>query len=170
MAFSGEKFYQTAIDDYKKKATSDLQQQTQQAEASGQSQLQQAYIQRMQNQQQLNNNLAQQGIRGGASETANLNMNNSYMANRNAINSSVANQLTQLNTNYNDNVFNYEQQMKTAQAEYRQNMLPEYYNAKYSKSYSVKSLKKALKSAKNDEQKMAINNRIAYLTAHKKKY
>ena len=170
MAFSGEQFYQTAIDEYNKKAKSDLAQQTAQANANTQGQLQQAYIQRMQNQQQLNKNLAQQGIRGGVSETANLNLMNTYNANRNAINSDASNQITQLQTNANDNMFNYAQQMKTAQAEYRQNMLPQYYNNVYSKFYSISDLKKELKSVSNSEQKMAIDSRIAYLRAHKKGY
>lgn len=176
MAFN-EQFYTNAINEYKNKVNSDVAQQTQQATANAQSQLQQAYIQRMQNQQQLNNNLQQQGIRGGVSETANLNMNNAYMSNRNAINSDMSNQVTQLQTNANDNIFNYTQQMKTAQAEYLQNKqaederkLNDYYNSVYSKSYDTKKLKKALAKATTQMEKTAINNRIAYLTAHKKKY
>lgn len=171
MAFSGEQFYQNAIDEYNKKARTDLAQQTAQANANTQGQLQQAYIQRMQNQQQLKNNLQSQGIRGGMSETANLNLMNTYNANRNAIQSDGSNQITQLTTNANDNMFNYAQQMNTAQAEYRQNMLPEYYNVKYSKMYKVKNLKKALETeGLSAEEEMAINNRLAYLRAHKKGY
>lgn len=176
MAFN-EQFYTNAIKEYENKVNSDVAQQAQQATANAQSQLQQAYIQRMQNKQQLNNNLQQQGIRGGVSETANLNMNNAYMSNRNAINSDMSNQVTQLQTNANDNIFNYRQQMKTAQAEYLQNKqaederkLNDYYNSVYAKSYSTKDLKKALAKATSQIQKTAINNRIAYLKAHKKKY
>lgn len=170
MAFSGEQFYKDAIDKYNKKATSDLAQQTAQADANRTSGLQQAYLQRMQNQKSLDNSLSQRGIRGGVTETANLNLINNYNTQRNSVNSDYANQVTQLQTNANDNMFNNQMQMQTAQAEYRQNMLMDLYNSQYSKSYSVSDLTKALAKASSDEQKIAINNRIAYLKAHKKKY
>lgn len=172
MAFTGEEFYQNAIDEYRKKAQGDLAQQTQQANASADSSLQQAYIQRMQNQQQLNQNLARAGVRGGASETSNLNLMNTYNANRNQINADRNSAITNLQTSYNDNVFNYDQSMKTAQAEYRQNMLGQYYDAKYGKTYSTSELKKALKTASNDEEVMAINKRLQYIAEgkHTKKH
>lgn len=177
MATFDANYYQNAIDDYNKKVASDLAQQTQQAEATRQSNLQQSYIQRMQNQNALNNNLAQQGIRGGMSETANLNLMNTYNANRNTINSDYATQVTNLQTNANDNKFNYEQQMKTAQAEYLQNkqaeeqqLMNDYYNSRFAKYYSIKELKALHGKATTTAEKTAINNRIAYLRAHKKGY
>lgn len=177
MAVTGEQFYQNAIDEYKKKVGADLSQQTAQVNANTQNQLRQAYVQKMQNQQQLNNRLAQSGIRGGATQTANLNLANAYNTNRNTINADASAQRTQLNTNANDNIFNYTQQMKTAEAEYLQNRqaeeeqkLNDYYTALYSKSYSTTDLKKALENASTQAEQTAINTRIAYLYAHKKKY
>lgn len=51
-------------------------------------QLREAYVNRMQNQRTLANNLAQAGIRGGASETANLKLATTYENSRNDINKS----------------------------------------------------------------------------------
>lgn len=168
--WSGADYYDTANSDYQKKAKKDLAQQTADTTASYGSQLQQAYIQRMKDQKTLNNNLASSGIRGGATETANLNLINQYNSNRNEIYSNQASALKDLNTNYNDNIFNYAQQMATAKAEYKQNNLATYYQSLYNKNYSIKKLKKALNKTTSNEEASAINQRIAYLREHKKGY
>lgn len=170
MAFTGAEYYDKAKQQYATKAAADLKQQQNQINQASDSQLQQAYIQRMQGQTAMQNNLAMQGIRGGASETAQMNLMNTYQGTRNTINSDRATALTQAQTSYNDNIFNYNQQMDTAKAEYQQQMLPQYYDSLYGKSYSIKDLKKSLKKASSAEQKMAINKRIAYLREHKKGY
>lgn len=177
MATFDPNFYKNAVDEYTKKVKSDTNMQKQQADATRQNSLQQAYIQRLQNQNTLANNLSQQGIRGGVSETANLNLMNTYNANRNAANATYADQARNIDTSANDNIFNYTQQMKTAEAEYQQNQdirqeeqIMNYYNSRYSKYYSVKDLKKLLAKASNTLDKTAINNRIAYLIAHKRGY
>jgi hypothetical protein len=177
MAVTGAQFYDQAIADYQKKALADKNTQLTQIANTESGGLRDAYIARMQNQKNLNRNLAQAGIRGGATETSNLNLLNAYQKQRNAVTAQASQDRLSANQTYNDNVFNYTQQMRTAQAEYLQNkentdrnLRNEYYQALYNKSYSVKKLKKALKKASNREQKMAINQRIAYLTEHKKGY
>ena len=168
--WTGSKYYDTAVSEYNKKAKNDLNQQIAQTNADYNGQLQSAYIQRLQEQKKLNQNLSGAGIRGGATETANLALANTYNANRNAIETNRNTAITGLNTSYNDNVFNYNQMMNTAKAEYQQNQLANYYNALYNKSYSVSDLKKSLKKATSNEQIMAINQMIAYLREHKKGY
>ena len=71
-------FYNNAINNYKAQAEQQRATQIGEAQKTQQSALKQAYIQRAQNQQKLNENLARAGIRGGATESANLNLANQY--------------------------------------------------------------------------------------------
>ena len=71
-------YYQNALNEYKAQANKER---ADQIEAAGKTQLneqQQAYRQYMQNQNALRNSLAEQGIRGGVSETSNLKLQNQY--------------------------------------------------------------------------------------------
>lgn len=168
--WSGTAFYDQAIADYNKKAKSDYNRQVKQINQEQAGGLKEAYIARMQNQQALQNNLANAGIRGGATETAQLNMMNAYQNQRNTVNQQAQQQRQDAYATYQDNVFNNTQQMRTAQAQYLENMRNQFYQAKYNKRYNIKQLKKELDKVNSYEEKMAINQRIAYLREHKKKY
>ena len=168
--WSGTAFYDKAISDYNKKAKSDYNRQVKQINQEQQGGLKEAYISRMQNQLALQNELANAGIRGGATETAQLNMMNAYQNQRNTVNQQAQQQRQDAYATYQDNVFNNMQQMRTAQAQYLENMRNQYYQAKYNKRYNIKQLKNELNNVKSYEEKMAINQRIAYLREHKKKY
>lgn len=81
-------------------------------------QLKEAYIGRMQNQKSLNENLVQMGIRGGATETANLNLLSNYQGTRNSLNADKMKALQTIDNNLSDNLFNYKQQMDMAKQSY----------------------------------------------------
>lgn len=184
----GASFYDKAIKDYQAKAKSDRNTQLKQIAQTEKGGLRDAYISRMQNQRNVAQNLAQAGIRGGMSETTALNLANQYQTQRNAVTAQASQDRLSANQTYNDNVFNYRQQMQTAKAEYLQNeqnyrreradnlrdqnrsLRLEYQQARYNKSYNIKKLKKELKKAKTREERLAINQRIAYLREHKKGY
>lgn len=174
-------YYDSAVKDYNAKANADYNRAVQQSQKQADSQLKEAYINRMQNQRNLNQNLAIAGIRGGATETSNIKLANQYGQARSGIYSDLSSAITQAGISRDENKFNYANQMATAKAEavqnlqgqkmqYVQDQRAQYYQALYNKNYSVKKLKKALKKASSKEQKQAINARIAYLTEHKKGY
>ena len=124
MAYSTT-YYDKAISDYTTQANNNAASQKQSVEADKRSQLKQSYVQRMQNQKTLNKNLASQGIRGGASETSNLNLATSYENNRNSINSAAQKSVADINKQTQDNIFNYTQQTNAAKQEYLENRAAE---------------------------------------------
>lgn len=75
------------------------------AQKQQQSALKQAYITKLQNQKNLNQNLAMSGIRGGATETANLNLMNMYGQSVGAANSDYANSVNTINQNIDQSIF-----------------------------------------------------------------
>lgn len=166
--------------------------QVKQTEADYNQRLREAYISRMQNQQALNNNMTNMGIRGGASETATLKNDINYQSNRNQINTGKTQAVQDIYDNANANILNYKQTNDAAkqayieqrEAEARQIAQSEketkdtrayeekvnFYTAKYGKYYSVSDLQKAYKKAKTTLEKTMINERIGYLRAHKNGY
>lgn len=161
-------FYTNAVNTYTAQANKERQTQLGEAQKNQQSALKQAYVTRLQNQQRLNNNLAQAGIRGGMTETANLNLANQYGQARAAANSDYTNSVNQINQSIDKNIFDYTMDMDSRAEEYRQNQAnarwqadredslnqynaaQEYWNNYYLDYYSgasKKTVKKALKTA-----------------------
>lgn len=180
-------YYDNAINEYNKKVDSDTKTQITDAQNSANSQLKQAYISRMQNQQKLNNQLAQAGIRGGVTETSNIKLDTDYGNTRNTINSDLTNTIKDINTTAQDNKFNYTQTMNSAKQEYIQNREAEdranaredaqikaqqqkdFYTARYSQYYDINKLEK-LKKGTGIVEQAVIDARIAYLRQAKKGY
>lgn len=183
------KFYTNAIDTYNAQAEKDRQTQLGEAKKNQQSALKQAYIARVQNQNQVNNAMATAGIRGGATETANLNIANQYGNARASANADYTNSVNAINQAIDKNKADYRMDMLSRAEEYRQNMaqarwqadredsLNEYnaaveyqYNRfmdKYSGWSSSKKLKeerkkvqKLLKKAKTQSQRIKLTQRI----------
>jgi hypothetical protein len=167
-------FYNNAINNYKAQAEQQRATQLGEAQKTQQSALKQAYINRLQNQQKLNQNLAQAGIRGGATETANLNLANQYGQARAAANSDYTNSVNQINQSTDRNIFDYRMDMDSRAEEYRQNQAnarwqadredslnqynaaQEYWNNYYLDYYSgasKKTVQKALKTAQAEYKK-----------------
>lgn len=181
-------FYTNAVNQYTAQANKERQTQLGEAQKNQQSALKQAYVTRLQNQQRLNNNLAQAGIRGGMTETANLNLANQYGQARAAANSDYANSVNQINQSTDRNIFDYRMDMDSRAEEYRQNQAnarwqadredslnqynaaQEYWNNYYLDYYSgasKKTVQKALKTAtanykkaKTDAEKSRILQQI----------
>ena len=167
-------FYNNAINNYKAQAEQQRATQIGEAQKTQQSALKQAYIQRAQNQQKLNKSLAQAGIRGGATETSNLNLANQYGQARAAANADYSNSVNQINQNIDRNIFDYQSDMESRAEEYRQNLAQarwqaeredslnmwnstqEYWNNYYMDFYSgynKKDAKKAYKTAEANLKK-----------------
>lgn len=167
-------FYNNAINNYKAQAEKQRATELGEAQKNQQSALKQAYIQRAQNQQRLNQNLAQAGIRGGMTETANLNLANQYGQARQAANADYTNSVNQINQNIDRNIFDYQSDMESRAEEYRQNQAnarwqaaredslnqwnstQEYWNNYYMdfySGYSKKDAKKAYKTAEANYKK-----------------
>lgn len=114
-------FYDNAIASYENKMKQDAATQKTQTNATYDDQLREAYVNRMQNQRTLANNLAQAGIRGGASETANLKLATTYENSRNDINKSRNAAIAEIDKNANDAIYNYRITQEAAKQEYIQN-------------------------------------------------
>lgn len=162
-------FYNNAINNYKAQAEQQRATQLGEAQKTQQSALKQAYINRLQNQQKLNQNLAQAGIRGGTTETANLNLMNQYGQARASANTDYSNSVNQINQNIDRNIFDYQSDMESRAEEYRQNLAQarwqaaredslnawnstqDYWNNYYMDFYSGYSKKDAQKAYKTAE-------------------
>lgn len=83
--------------------------------------LQQAYINYMMNRRDLGQNLAAAGISGGATESSLANMYNNYGNSRNNINTTLAQNLRDLQNTYQNNVANANQAYNSQWAEANQN-------------------------------------------------
>ena len=185
-------YYDKAIRDYTKNAQSNANAEKAAIDRNTQTQLRQAYLNKMMSQRNINNNLAQQGIRGGVSETALLGNNQNYMASRNSINADAQQNKMQIDRDTANNIFDYTQSTNSARQQYLENRQAEdrqranqladeerqrdqeirtqQLTAYYGKIYSIPDLKKALGKAKTPEEKAIINARIGYLRQHKKGY
>lgn len=87
------------------------------ANESAESQLTQAYVQKLQNEKNLNNQMALAGIRGGATETANLNLANQYGNTRRQINAQRDSAIKDYRLANEQNKFAYGQDMDSRIAE-----------------------------------------------------
>lgn len=180
---------------YNQNVDSNANQQIAQAQSSAGDQLRQAYVNNIQNQRQVQNNLAKAGIRGGMTETANMNLANAYGNQRGQINSDMMNSINQINQTALQNKQQYALETDSAmreafenrEAEDRANAREdkqiakedklvkrqqntEKFTAKYSKYYSVDKLKKLRKKAKTSLEKQIIDARIGFIRSHKKGY
>lgn len=188
-------YYSNAIKQYTADANAERARQIGEAQKTQQANLKNAYVNRLQNEQKLNTNLAMQGIRGGATETANLNLMNQYGQARSAANTDYTNSVNQINTATDQNIRDYRNDMESRAEEYRQNLAQakwqaeredksnevarqtdywsNYYVNKYS-GYNKKQLKKAekdikakLKKAKTPEEKIRWQQALSGIGARK---
>ena len=167
-------YYQNAIDKYTEQANKQRAFQIGEAQKQQQGALKNAYLQRAQNQRTLANNMAAQGIRGGATESSNIRLANQYGQAVQAANTDYSNSVNSINQNIDQNIFDYTSDMQSRAEEYRQNLaqarwqaqredsLNEYnasneywnnYYLDYYSGYGKKQLDKALKKAKGKLKK-----------------
>lgn len=188
-------FYDNAINTYKQQQETNRQQQISDAGQTRDAALRQAYINKMQSQQNLNKTLATQGIRGGATETSNLRLATTYGNQRAAANTDYANSVTSINRGIDQNIADYTSDMQSRAEEYRQNLaqarwqaeredatneqnrLTDYwsnfyqnYYSGYSKADAQKALKTAeanLKKATSEAERIRIQQQIAGIQARR---
>ena len=178
-------FYDKAVDNYKNQQEQNRATQLAAAQKTQQSALKQAYITRLQNQQKLQQGLATSGIRGGATETANIRLANQYGLDRNNANTNYVNSVNDINRSIDQNIADYQSDMESRAEEYRQNMaqakwqadredslnefnsVADYWNNYYTDYYSgvsKKNLNKYLKKAKTNYKKAKTNSaKLRYL-------
>lgn len=188
-------YYKNAVNQYTADANAERNRQIGEAQKTQQANLRQAYVNRLQNEQKMNNNLAMSGIRGGMTETANLNLMNQYGQARASANTDYANSVNQINTTTDQNIRDYRNDMESRAEEYTQNLAQakwqaeredhtnevarqteywsNYYINKYS-GYSKKQLKKAekdikakLDKAKTPEEKIRLQQALSGIGARK---
>lgn len=167
-------YYNRAVETYKNQQEQNRATQLAAAQKAQQSALKQAYITRLQNQQKLQQSLATSGIRGGATETANIRLANQYGLDRNNANTNYSNSVNDINRSIDQNIADYQSDMESRAEEYRQNMaqakwqadredslnefnsVADYWNNYYTDYYSgvsKKNLNKYLKKAKANYKK-----------------
>lgn len=115
-------YYTNAVNQYAQEQEANRARQIGEAQKTQQTNLKNAYITRLQNEQKLNKNLAMSGIRGGMTETANLNLANQYGQARSAANTDYANSVNQINQSIDQNIRDYTNDMNSRAEEYRQNI------------------------------------------------
>lgn len=115
-------YYTNAVNTYTQQANKERANQIGDAQRERQSNLRQAYVNRLQNEQSLNNNLAMSGIRGGATETSNLRLANTYGQARASANADYANSVNSINRSFDKNIADYTSDMNSRAEEYAQNM------------------------------------------------
>lgn len=189
MAYETEtKRYDDLYSEYEKKAKADAEKAKAQAKQNYNDKLKQAYISRMQDQRELEKNMARVGVRGGATETSNLKLATNYQNTRNDLNKQQTQAVQNIDTQTQDNIFAYKQandsaklsyieqreaeERQAAQAQKEQGMSDERQNyaASLGSNYSVSSLQSMLNSTTEQWKKAIINERINYLNAHAKGY
>ena len=178
-------YYTQAVDAYRKQQEQNRATQLAAAQKTQQSALKQAYITRLQNQQKLQQSLATSGIRGGATETANIRLANQYGLDRNNANTNYTGSVNDINRSIDQNISDYQSDMESRAEEYRQNMaqakwqaeredslneynsIADYWNNYYMDYYSgvaKKNLDKYLKEAKaNYEKATTDSDKLRYL-------
>ena len=157
-------YYTNAVKDYTKQQEANRTNQIKEAGTTRDAALKQAYVQNMQNKMALSNQLAQAGIRGGATETSALKLANQYGAQRASANTDYSNSVKSINQAIDQNISDYTSDMNSRAEEYRQNLaqarwqaereditneqnrLTDYWSNYYINKYSGFS-KKALKKA-----------------------
>lgn len=183
--------YDRLIEEYTKSVRADQAAQTQRAQNEANNQLRNAYVQRVQNQRQLNDRLAMAGIRGGATETSNLRLQNQYGQQVGQINTNLGNTINDINRTANQNILAYNQEMGVKKQQYvegreaedranaredeqraRQERL-EYLTAEASTAYDIKKIQNKIKEAVANNDYLAIqvlNARLGFLRSQKHGY
>lgn len=115
-------FYKNAVNQYTTEQNENRARQIGEAQKTQQANLRNAYVNRLQNEQKLNKNLAMSGIRGGMTETANLNLANQYGQARSAANTDYSNSVNQINQSIDQNIRDYTSDMNSRAEEYAQNL------------------------------------------------
>lgn len=189
MAYETEtKRYDDMYNDFAKKTAEDVVKAKSKKEEDYNEKLKQLYISRMQDQKALDSNLAKAGIRGGATETSNLKLATNYQNNQNKLQKEKTRALEDIETQANDNLFNYKQTtdasklsyIEQREAEDRQLAQTKKENeeaanvdlltAKYAGVYNMSTLNTAYNRATTTREKAIIQARIAYLQAHANGY
>lgn len=189
MAYENElKRYDNMYEEYRKKNEADTAKKKQQTTEDYDSKLKEAYISRMQNEKNLNENLKKSGIRGGATETSHLKLATNYQNTRNDIGKEKSRALQDIDSQATDNLFNYKQTTDQAKINYTEQREAEerqlaqnqqadnkaaaldLLQAKYGAYYDTGSLQRAYSSATTDQERAIIQARINYLTTYAKGY
>ena len=186
-------FYEKAKQSYMADANASRERQLADAQRQQQANVRQAYINRLQNERRLNDNLAMQGIRGGTTETANLRLANQYGAERAAANTDYTNTVNSVNQTIDQNIADYRRDMDSKAEEYLQNIAQarwqadredtnneiarqtEYWSNYYMNLYSgmkkkearakLKEFQKQLKETNNPMKKIRLEQAISALGA-----
>ena len=114
-------YYDDANNQYIEQAEQERADQLQKAAQNQQAALKNAYIQKVQNQQRLNQNMTNAGIRGGATETANLRLANTYGQARAAANTDYANSVDSINKSIDQNIKDFTFDTNSQREQYLQN-------------------------------------------------
>ena len=189
MAYENEtKRYDDMYNEFAKKTATDIAKAKARKEEDYNEKLKQLYISRMQDQKALDSSLTKSGIRGGATETSNLKLSTNYQDNRNKLQKEKTRALEDVETQANDNLFNYKQTtdasklsyIEQREAEERQIAQTKKENeeaanvdlltAKYAGVYNTATLNSAYNNATTTREKAIIQARIAYLQAHANGY
>lgn len=121
-ANDAESRYANLKEQYNAGVDKQLEAQIGSANKSADQQLREAYVTKLQNENALNDRLARSGIRGGATETANLNLANAYGNSRNSIYSNRDQLIQQYNLAADQNKLTYGLDVDTQYAQYLQNL------------------------------------------------
>lgn len=113
--------YDQLASDYAAAVDKDTESQIAKANAAAKSNLKQAYITRMQDQRTLADTLTRSGIRGGATETANLKLATNYGNTRNTINTQLASSIDDINRTASQNKLAYQQDIDAKKQAYIEN-------------------------------------------------
>lgn len=133
-------YYDRAKRAYTDQAEKERASQTDAARKNQDAALKQAYMQRLQNDRSMQEQLTNAGIRGGASESAMMNIANQYGQARNAANTDYANSVNSINQAIDRNIFDYAMNSDAAAQQYRENMAQMLWNADredYGNAYNI---------------------------------
>lgn len=117
--------YDNLYNAYATSVDQNLAAQKQAAQSAAASQLKQAYINRVQNEKRLQDNLAVAGIRGGATETSMLRLENDYGKQRSSIGSSLSDSIREYDLAADQNKLAYKQDIDAKKLAYVENMQAE---------------------------------------------
>ena len=162
--------YDDLAKSYAASVDQDAQNQISDATKTAEGQLRQAYITRMQDQRTLNNNLATAGIRGGATETASLNLANQYGNTRNSINSNLASSITGINRTAAQNKLAYQQDIDAKKQAYIENRQSEARQAAREDLTNYRNRKDMLNQRQYERGQTKRQQRIEKYTAQYSKY
>lgn len=188
-------YYTKAIKTYTNQANKQRASQIADAKSTQNSALRQAYVSNVQNRLGLQNSMAQAGIRGGATETANLQLSNQYGQAVNAANTEYNSSVKSINQAVDQNIADYTSDMNSRAEEYRQNVAQakwkadredslnkynatnEYWSNYWKDFYSGDNIKqlnaayekaqKALKNAKTPEERIKQEQRLRGIQARR---